>query len=449
MNLLGKAAAIRAFMNAYRGDGSGIIEHAQQALAYLPKQDLSMRSIAGIALGDAYAIRGEMTAAYRARLEAAETSKSAGNTYYLVAANLKLATTLRELGRLQRTVSVCQEQWQLAETNGLSQTSLVGFLLAIWGEALTELNDLDEGIVRAERGVELAERGGDLAMLGWSQLCLIRVLFSRGDLAGAERVVQKMGTIAQETDVPPWFTNHMAAWQARLWLAQDELEAASEWAEKHGLDTDGESELAHDLGFLALVELAVFARILIAQKRLDEAIRLLPRLLEVAEAGEHNSRVIELLVLQALAHQAGGDSIRALDALNRALLFAEPGGFVRTFVDEGPPMGRLLYDALSRGIAVDYVQQLLAALSASEKEYTDALEKQSPKTDLIEPLSERELEVLELIAEGLTNPEIADRLYLSLNTVKVHTRNIYGKLDAHSRTQAVARARALGVLPSI
>ncbi|NIQ75433.1 MAG: hypothetical protein GWN67_12460 [Phycisphaerae bacterium] len=135
--------------------------------------------------------------------------------------------------------------------------------------------------------------------------------------------------------------------------------------------------------------------------------------------------------------------------LEQALTLAEPGGFTRIFVDEGPPMARLLYEAVARGIAPDYARRLLTAFPVTEPQQTDPLKTQAPESDLIEPLSERELEVLQLIAEGLTNPEIAARLFLTLNTVKVHTRNIYGKLDAHNRTQAVARARALGILPSI
>jgi LuxR family maltose regulon positive regulatory protein len=127
---------------------------------------------------------------------------------------------------------------------------------------------------------------------------------------------------------------------------------------------------------------------------------------------------------------------------------AEPEGFVRVFVDEGPPMARLLYEALTRGIAPDYARRLLAAFPVAEPEQADPSKTRAPKSGLIEPLSERELKVLQLIAAGLTNPEIASRLFLSLNTVKAHSRNIYGKLGAHSRTQAVARARALGVLPT-
>jgi LuxR family maltose regulon positive regulatory protein len=158
---------------------------------------------------------------------------------------------------------------------------------------------------------------------------------------------------------------------------------------------------------------------------------------------------LKVMVLQAVAHQAHGEKDKAVQLLGDALALAEPGGLIRTFVDEGPPMAELLYETLSRGIAPDYARRLLAAFPAVEREQTTQSKPQAPESELIEPLSDREIEVLQLIAEGLTNQEIASRLFLSLNTVKVHTRNINGKLGVHTRTQAVAMGRALGILPSI
>jgi LuxR family maltose regulon positive regulatory protein len=180
---------------------------------------------------------------------------------------------------------------------------------------------------------------------------------------------------------------------------------------------------------------------------LDKATNLLQRLLEATEAGGRTSRAIEITLLQALARQAQGSTDQAIARLKQAITLGEPGGFVRIFADEGPPMARLLHKALARGIAPDYVRRLLAAFPVGEPEQTDASESRFPESEWVEPLSERELEVLQLIAEGLTNPEIAARLFLSLNTVKAHTRNIYGKLDVHSRTQAIGRSQKLGLLP--
>jgi LuxR family maltose regulon positive regulatory protein len=438
----GRAAAVRAFMASFRGDVSEIIQYSRQALERLPEQDLVWRSSAAIALGDAYSFNGELVAAGRARLEALEASKATGNWYMTLIASMKLAVTLRQQGQLPEVIEICQQQWQSANDSGLSQTAVVGWLLAVWGEVLAEQNDLEGARDRAERGSELTERGRDVAMIGWSYVCLTRTLFSAGDMAGAEAIVQRVKKIAQDTHVPPWITSLMAIWQARIWLAQDKLDAASQWAQESGLDADRDPALVHEMEYIAL------ARLLIAQGRQDEASKLLRRLLAATEVGGRISRAIEILNLQALSAQAGDDTATAITSLERALSLAEPGGFVRIFVDEGPPMARLLYDALKRGIAPEYTRRLLAAFPVAEAEAAASPIGTTANDELVEPLSERELEVLQLIADGLTNREIATRLFLSVNTVKAHTRNVYGKLGVHSRTQAAARAQVLGILPS-
>jgi LuxR family maltose regulon positive regulatory protein len=447
--LRGRAAVIRAIVDTYRRDVPGIVRHASQALRYLPEQDSMMHSIAAMALGDAHGFNGDMAAAYQARLEALETSRSEGHSYFSMIAHLKVAITLREQGRLLPTIEICRQEMQLAEESGLWQGAVVGWLLAVWGETLAELDDLKGARRHAQRGVARAEQGGELSMLGWSYLCLIRVLFSAGEITGAQEAIQKIENSARASNVPPWITSQAGAWQARLWLAQDEPEAAAEWARERGLLTTGEPELPPEIGFSPLIEYIVLARILIARERMDEATLLLQRLLRAAEAGERITRAVEISSLQALALQAAGRSSQAMEALERALTLAEPGGFVRTFVDEGPPMARLLHQAATAGIAPEYARRLLSAFPVAGPEHAESTEMQDTQSEFVEPLSEREREVLELIAEGLTNPEVASRLFLAINTVKAHTRNIYGKLGVHNRTQAVARARALGILPSI
>ncbi len=442
MKIQGRASAIRAFLAFFRGDVSGIIQYARQALEYLPEQDLTWRSTVAIALGDAHSIKGEMVAAYQAQLEALEACKVAGDIYLVMLTSLKVATTLRSQGKLQPTIEICRQQMQLANTNGLSQTGLVGWLLAIWGEVLAELNDLDGAVDKARKGVELAERSGILAGIGRSYGCLARILFSRGDLAGAEEIIQKMENMARESDVPPWITVQMAAWQVRLWLAQDKLEAASQWVGERRLSTDGESTLFHEIDYIGLIEHLTLARILIAQGQLDETIWLLQRLLEAAETGGRTSRVIEILILQALALQAQGDTDQAITTLERAFTIAEPEGFIRIFVDEGLPMADLLQLALSRKITPGYTSRLLAACKVEQVRLTTQGESQA----LVEPLTERELEVLNLIAAGLSNKAIAETLFITVGTVKRHTMNIYGKLGVNSRTQATVKARELNLL---
>ncbi len=239
----------------------------------------------------------------------------------------------------------------------------------------------------------------------------------------------------------------IAALKTRVWLAQGRLAEARGWVQEQGLT-------AHDdLSYLREFEHVTLARVLLAAYKHDdladhsmlEAVELLDRMLKAAQQGGRTGSAIEILVLQALAHEAQGSISPALAPLERALTLAEPEGYVRIFVDEGRPMARLLYEALSRGVRPEYVSQLLAALPVAE--HVTPSRSRGSESDLLEPLSERELEVLQLIAEGLTNREIATRLYLSLHTVKVHARNIYGKLGIKSRTQAVARGKALGILP--
>jgi LuxR family maltose regulon positive regulatory protein len=240
----------------------------------------------------------------------------------------------------------------------------------------------------------------------------------------------------------------MTFWQIRIWLVQEKLEAACQAVSERGLEIDEEFRPLHTMDFFLLNEYILLARIKMSQGQLAESIGLLQQLIGRAETGGRKPRVIEILMLQALAFQARDDTNRAMATLERALSLAEPEGFIYTFVDEGPPMARLLYEALTRGIAPDYARRLLAAFPVAEPEQAAPLETQAPESGQIEPLSERELEVLELFAEGLSNREIASRLFLSLHTIKTHCSNIYGKLGVHSRTQAVARARALGLLSS-
>jgi LuxR family maltose regulon positive regulatory protein len=403
-------------------------------------------------LSDVYSFSGQLAKAHRVRLDALEASKAAGNVYMALITAMKLAVTLRSQGHLQQAMEMCQQHVQFAETSGWSQTPVVGSLLAVWGEVLAELNDLNGALERAKTGVDLAERGSDVAIIGWSNLCLMMVLFSRGDIAGAGRIVEKMQGIARERDLPTFVKNPMIAWQARIWLAQGQLDAVFQWLGEHRLEAGGGLDFLHDIEYIELTEYIGVARALIAQGRLGKATTLLQRLLDRSEALGDASRAIQILILQALAFEAEGDTSQSMAALEKALAVAEPGGFMRIFLNEGPPMAHLLYQAVAQDIRPDYARKLLAAFETMDGRRPTTDQESSSVVDrlssgLIEPLSERELEVLQLIAEGLTNPEIAARLYLALNTVKTHTRNIYGKLGVHNRTQAVARAQALGLLP--
>ncbi len=212
---------------------------------------------------------------------------------------------------------------------------------------------------------------------------------------------------------------------------------AVDWTRERGLSAED------DLSYLREFEHLTLARVLLARYTSDgtahwvqQARGLLERLLQAAEAGERTGSVIEILVVQALAHQAQGAIPAALLPLQRALALAEPEGYVRVFVDEGPPMAVLLQAAARQGIAPDYSRQLLAALGPAPAG-------PPAKQALIEPLSDRELEVLRLLGSDLSGPEIARALMVSLNTLNTHTKNIYAKLAVNNRRAAVRRAGEL------
>lgn len=417
-----------------------VVRHANQALEALSADD-PWRGMAVIALGDAYYFQGDMKTAYQTRLKVLESSKPVGDLFSFMVANLKVATSSRALGRLHQTIEICQQQVQFAKENGLSHTIFVGWVMALWAISLAEKNELDQALALATKSVGLT-KGGDLAFSGFSNIVLAQVRFYQGDFAGAESVLQALENTAQKYYLPFHIIESVAAWKVRIWLARNQLEIASQWIKENGLDGDGDPTLPPNYVGVAL------ARVFLAQGDLEKATRVLSRLLAAAEAGGHISRLIEVLVLQTLAFKADRHAARAMHALEQAITLAEPGGYIRIFLDEGPPMAHLLYEALSRGIAPDYVRRLLAAFPDTEPEPVASSRTLDANAGLIEPLSERELEVLHLIAEGLTNREIARKLYLSLNTVKVHTRNIYGKLGVSNRTQAAAQARELGLLSS-
>lgn len=431
--ILGRVAAIRAFIASYQGYLQETIHFANEALEYLPKIDPTWRVTAAIALGDAYNLSGGFEDAYRAYFEAVEVSKAGGNISMI--ANLKLANTYKQQGLLHKANIICQQQFELAQETGMAQTVVAGWLLAVWAEVLAEINDLDQAFNRANQGIILTKQGKDMMVIGWSYLCLVQVLFSKCEYKNAQQIIKDFLQISRKYDIPPFISNPMAAWQARIWLVQSKLEAVQQWVHERGLDIDGDIDALREMEYLVL------ARMLIAQKNFDSTTKLLQGMFESAKAGERIARVVEILNLQAINYQINNDDFNSMAALEQALQIAEPCGFIRLFVDEGPSMEVLLKKMkASNNKTKEYINKLLSAFEGKPPVSTFAAQ------SLVEPLSNRELEVLDLIAKGLTNQQIASRLFLSLHTIKAHTRNINQKLGTNNRTQATAKARELGLL---
>ncbi len=291
-----------------------------------------------------------------------------------------------------------------------------------------EWNDLDAAQQHAQQSARLARQSEDTDRVVAYEVFLARLKLARGDVAGASTVLAQAGQAVRQNN----FVHRMpevAAAQVLTLLRQGDLAAAAHLAQTHDLPISR-------------------ARVLLAQEDPSAALAVLGPLRQQMEAKGWQDERLKVMVLQAVALHAHGEKDKAVQLLGDALALAEPGGFIRLFVDEGAPMAQLLSEAAAHGIMPDYVVKLLAAFQDVTKDEgrTTELASVIRPSSLVEPLSERELKVLQLIAQGLSNREISERLFLALDTVKGHNRRIYGKLQVQSRTEAVARARELGLL---
>jgi LuxR family maltose regulon positive regulatory protein len=306
-------------------------------------------------------------------------------------------------------------------------------------EIACERDDLHAARQLLLRSQELGEHTGLPQNRYRWRVAMARVAQAEGNVAGALGLLDE----AERLYVSDFFPNvrPVPALRTRVWIAQGRLGEALGWVREQGLSVDD------DLSYLREFEHITLARLLLARYRGEgaersahEAARLLERLLRAAEEGQRTGRVIEILVLRALANQALRDIPAALGFLNRAVTLAEPESYVRVFADEGRPMTSLLKAAAKQGTRQDYVRRLLAAASGTE--HNGPVEQA-----LIEPLSDRELDVLRLLGTELDGPAIARELMVSLNTMRTHTKNIYAKLGVTNRRAAVRRAAELNLLP--
>jgi len=301
-----------------------------------------------------------------------------------------------------------------------------------------ERNDLPAALHDLQRSQDLGQHAGlPQNRYRWC-VAMARVRQAQGDLAGELDLLDE----AERLYISDFFPNvrPISAMKARVWIAQGRLGEALSWASEQGLSPED------NLSYLREFEHVTLARLLLAQypserteRSIHQAVGLLDRLLRAADEGQRAGSALEILVLQAVADQMRDNVSAALWPLERALTLAEPEGYVRIFVDQGPPMAALLEAAAERGIAASYVRRLLGAFDKGEPGMP-------VRQDLIDPLSERELDVLRLLATDLDGPDFARQLVVSLNTVRTHTKNIYAKLGVNNRRAAVRRAGELDLL---
>jgi LuxR family maltose regulon positive regulatory protein len=450
-NVPAMLAILRAELARQQGDADHTIEFAQQALPQVAEDDGLLRYLVGWNLAVAMLLQGRVADAEPALAGIAADRWAAGEPYNALRACYTLSQAQRAQGRLGAALATCRQALDQAEAAGPPARPASGVAHVGLAEILREQDELDAALDHANQGVELCRRLGYAQWQVTSLAALAWIRQARGDQAGALAAVQDAERVLPSREPVTDLIFPAAVQRARLLLAQGELAAAARWVAERGLTAGDEPSYAHEREHLVL------ARLLVAQQLPGQALPLLEQLHRWAVAQGRLGSRIEVWVVQALALASGGEDAGALDALAEALVLAWPEGYVRVFVDEGAPMADLLgrlvaargaQPAPAAGVPPGYLRQLLDAIDR-ESAPTPAARRGAAATvpGLVEPLSPRELEVLELLAAGRSNREIADQLVVALDTVKKHVSHILDKLGAGNRTQAVARARELGLVP--
>jgi LuxR family maltose regulon positive regulatory protein len=436
LRLPGQIQMYWAALALVRGHPLDTIRHARLAVDRTPAGDHLTRAGASALSGLAHWGDGDLEAAHREYSASVDGLRQAGHIADILGCSITLADIRITQGRLGEALRTYEQALQLASRQGGTALRGTADMYVGMSQIALERNDVDAAARHLSRGQESGEHTGLPQNAYRRRVAMAGVLQARGDLSGALDLLDE----AEQVYVGDFLPNvrPVPALRARLLAAQGQVGAALGWAREHGLSA------ADDLSYLREFEHVTLARVLLARyaghrtpSLAGELSGFLGRLLTAAEAGRRAGTVIEILVLQALLRHARGDTAGALGPLERALTLAEPEGYVRVFVSEGPPMASLLRTMARRGAPGDHVRRLLDAGEAP----VDHPRRLAP--GLVEPLSDRELQVLRLLGSDLDGPAIARELVVSLNTLRTHTRNIYAKLGVNSRREAVRQAGEL------
>ncbi|MCJ7520124.1 MAG: LuxR C-terminal-related transcriptional regulator [Anaerolineaceae bacterium] len=442
--LPGMIALIRAAQALARGDMPETVKNARRVLDLAPEDDHLMLGGAASQLGLAAWASGDLDTARRMTADGTANVRLAGYISAAIGGAIVLADIQIALGCLHEAMTTYKQALQWATEPGAPVLRGTADMYVGMSNLYREHNDLKT----ATQHLLTSQALGELAGLQQNPYrwcaAMARIREAQGDLDGALDLLDQAERLYDGNFSPN--VRPVATRKTRVWVAQGRLGEALGWAREQGLSVENELSYLHEFDHITL------ARVLLARYQSDRAdgsisgvLGLLDRLLNAAKEGGRKGNVIEILVLQAIAYHAQGDLPAALLPLQHSLALAEPEGYVRMFLDEGSSMMQLLREASAREIMPDYTDKLLAAFEAEKRKSEDKPDLPHAKL-LIDPLSQRELEILQLLAKGLSNREIGERLFLALDTIKGHNRKIFDKLQVQSRTEAVVRARELGML---
>jgi LuxR family transcriptional regulator, maltose regulon positive regulatory protein len=415
-DLLGQIASMRALLAVPLNQIETIIAQSRRALEYLHPDNLPVRTAATWARGKAYELQGNRAAAGQAYSEAISLGQASGNTMFTLAALTGLGNIQEAENQLYLAVETYRRVLRLFGDQPQPFTCEAHLGLA---RIFYEWNDLDAAEQHCQSSLQLARQVENTGTVASCGVFLARMKLAQGDGAGAAVLLAEADQFLRQHNFERQ-TLEIAAAQVLILLHEGHPAAAAHLAQTHKLPIGQ-------------------ARTHLAQGDSAAALAVLELLRQQAEAKGWEDERLKVIILEAIAHHALGEEVKAEQLLGKALILAEPGGFIRLFVDEGPPMVALLQAAAKHGSASNYVRQLLAAFGKAKGK--------RPATQLlIEPLSERELEVLRLLGTELNGPEIARELMVSLNTMHTHTQSIYNKLGVNNRRMAIRRAEELDLL---
>lgn len=422
-NLIGRIAAARATLALTQYDAETMLIQSRRALDFLPLSNFTTRANANWTLGVAYMFQGDRAAAGQAYTEAISLSQRAGATFTTILATIGLGNVQEANNELHRAAETYRHILQLT---GDQPLQIIGEVHLGLARILYEWNDLEGAEQHGQQALQLEqqyEKGIDRFIIG--EVFLARLKLAQGDIEAAATILSQASQSARQQNFVHRIPE-IAAAQVGTLLRQGKLPAAADLAKTHKLPI-------------------CQARVYLAQGETSAALAVLESFRQQVEAKGWEDERLKVLVLKAVALYMHAEKNQALQLLSDVLTLAEPGGFIRLFIDEGLPMVQLLSEGAAHGVMPGYIGKLLAVFEAEKQKGVDKSNPASAQA-LIEPLSQRELEVLQLVAQGLSNEEIGKRLFLALDTVKGHNRKIFDKLQVQRRTEAVARARALGLL---